>query len=646
MATFSEALEFEVSLDAAGFRKGIESMSKQAEKTASGVGDAFRKSGQTIEDSAKRASKNASKSFDAFADSAGDSERALLGVADLLDLVDPRAGAVARGIADIGGATEGIIKAGPGIATFGTALAGLGAVVGSVFLAYKAFTEETERNTRVAQINADLYRNTVLPLMEQIRDARIDTKEATGELSEEEANQLRRGAQLYADYGNAVEDQAAKIAELREQQGSLITHFADQYEEIGRTIPRFRLIAALVGGVTKSTADLEAEIAGLTEGMDPVINKTADLADELAKAEEAQRQKAAEDRAAQEALREEARRVSEAEAAYRSYTAQKEAAEAQLANITAGAQDAILEGEEAIIRARDRQIIQITELIEKGADGEQAALAMAAVSEKAAHDLAEFHEEAAQAAQEAHDRSLEGLTDGLDQVVAEYDAMLSEVRSAQLSSAADIAGATSDIFGVAVDVFQSTIDSQRAAFESLTKTEREQERDAFIAAQQERKEAALNLFKFEKAAGISEATINGAIAITSALKNPLLAPFLIPAIVATTAAQIATIAAQPAPTFHQGGMIQATGQTIGNVPIVARDGEAVLTRQGVNAIGGPEAVTAANRGSGMESRSIRAEFVVGPRTSGDQYLQAVGANGTMRRATAALRPSGRTNPYR
>ena len=54
------------------------------------------------------------------------------------------------------------------------------------------------------------------------------------------------------------------------------------------------------------------------------------------------------------------------------------------------------------------------------------------------------------------------------------------------------------------------------------------------------------------------------------------------------------VAAQPPPTFDSGGMI-------GGAPderlVTARAGEGVLTPQGLNAIGGPAGLAAANRGS-------------------------------------------------
>ena len=57
----------------------------------------------------------------------------------------------------------------------------------------------------------------------------------------------------------------------------------------------------------------------------------------------------------------------------------------------------------------------------------------------------------------------------------------------------------------------------------------------------------------EKNMAKAQATINGALAITSAWINPLTAPFTIPLIIATTAAQLAVIESQQ---FAKGGLLE------------------------------------------------------------------------------------------
>ena len=112
------------------------------------------------------------------------------------------------------------------------------------------------------------------------------------------------------------------------------------------------------------------------------------------------------------------------------------------------------------------------------------------------------------------------------------------------------------------------------------------------------KELALRQFKASKAAAISEATINGAVAITRALATlgPVAGALATAGLTASTAAQIATIASQK-PAFDRGGMIQGGTAMSDQVTIRALPGEAVLSRGAVRDIGGQSGVDRLNRGN-------------------------------------------------
>lgn len=112
------------------------------------------------------------------------------------------------------------------------------------------------------------------------------------------------------------------------------------------------------------------------------------------------------------------------------------------------------------------------------------------------------------------------------------------------------------------------------------------------------KELALRQFKAAKAAGMAQALINGAVAVTRALATlgPVLGPIAATGIAATTAAQVATIAAQK-PAFDRGGMIQGGTAMADQVTINALPGEAVLSRGAVRDLGGQSGVDRLNRGN-------------------------------------------------
>lgn len=85
---------------------------------------------------------------------------------------------------------------------------------------------------------------------------------------------------------------------------------------------------------------------------------------------------------------------------------------------------------------------------------------------------------------------------------------------------------------------------------NLTNTQKKAIEDKY------QKEAAekVKAFKAEQKASILQAVINGALAITKATSQTgILAPFVIPGIIASTAIQVATIIGQKPPQYAKGG---------------------------------------------------------------------------------------------
>ncbi len=152
------------------------------------------------------------------------------------------------------------------------------------------------------------------------------------------------------------------------------------------------------------------------------------------------------------------------------------------------------------------------------------------------------------------------------------------------------------------------------------------------------RELALRQFRLAKAAGIAEATIHGAVAITRALASlgPIAGPLAASGIAATTAAQIATIAAQR-PAFDRGGLIQGGGAMADQVPVNALPGEAVLSRGAVRAIGGQAGVDRLNRG---ESTGPQVVVVEAYKHFGRFVQDELGRAGVLQRAMLAGRPVG------
>ncbi len=192
--------------------------------------------------------------------------------------------------------------------------------------------------------------------------------------------------------------------------------------------------------------------------------------------------------------------------------------------------------------------------------------------------------------------------------LADHEAMLQRQRIAGAQAVATFAGGVSDLM------------MQRASANA--------EHDRRLALKQ---------FKMGKATAIAQATINGALAITTALAQlgPIAGAIASMGIMATTAAQIGVIASQK-PAFDRGGMIQG-GRMADQVPINALPGEAVLSRGAVRAVGGQAGVDRLNRG---ESGAPQVVVVETYKHFGRFVSDELGRAGVLQRAMLAGRPVG------
>lgn len=121
---------------------------------------------------------------------------------------------------------------------------------------------------------------------------------------------------------------------------------------------------------------------------------------------------------------------------------------------------------------------------------------------------------------------------------------------------------------------------------NLTSTQKKAIEDKY-----QKKEAAekVKAFKAEQKASILQAVINGALAITKATSQTgILAPFVIPGIIASTAIQVATIIAQKPPQYAKGGLhYQSDGRgallsgysRTDNTNAYLRSGEAIVVSE-------------------------------------------------------------------
>ena len=131
-----------------------------------------------------------------------------------------------------------------------------------------------------------------------------------------------------------------------------------------------------------------------------------------------------------------------------------------------------------------------------------------------------------------------------------------------------------------------------------SKRKKEMEKDVTDGYAKERTRVA----NFEKAASIAEAGVNIATAITKALPNIPLAAL----IGVLGAAQMAAIVTTPIPKFARGGMVGGRRHSAGGTMIEAEQGEFIMSRNAVNAVG-VEAMNRINAGGGGGSVNISFE---------------------------------------
>lgn len=154
-------------------------------------------------------------------------------------------------------------------------------------------------------------------------------------------------------------------------------------------------------------------------------------------------------------------------------------------------------------------------------------------------------------------------------------------------------------------------------------------------------------FKLQQALQATSAIMSTAAAIVMALAQlgPVAGAVAAAAITATGAAQVATIYAQESPSLHLGGMIGSGNTTPDEQMVKARKGEAILTAQGVDAIGGAAGVSAANQGRGA-SGEIVVNQVYRHKILDTLVSETIKRGGSVSQAINKRNRRGRRNPYR
>lgn len=386
-------------------------------------------------------------------------------------------------------------------------------------------------------------------------------------------------------------------------------------------------LGEVIGEVNASLSDYDARAAELI-GLQVKVNRAAGAgskaATEQAKALDAQAAAAKAAAAAYAQLQ----RANEAQAQVEAFALENARLAASLSD-DSGLQIALIEAEaDARRKAAEEQADQLRRL---GRSKEAQILLeerYALISQQSAEQVA-----AIQASQEV--ASL-GFVDRLGAQWESWGARTTTVIG-------EVAQAAAAFAALELQQTQQRLDQIRTARDQLGENITKAQAKRLRKAEKEEQKAAVKAFRAQQASALAIAAVQGAQAVIAALAQlgPVAGPIAAAAISAAVGAQAAVIAGASPPKFHRGGMIGSSDPRAGSDRsermAVVRQGEAVLTPQGVAAIGGPAGVDAANGGRAGAGGPIVVNLQLRRQT-----LQSV----LVDYDRAANRGTGRRNPYR
>ena len=477
----------------------------------------------------------------------------------------------------------------------------LGAALGLGALAYSRYAESVAA-AELAQKQAKEATEEEIKLQKALADAVIKNAVLTGRMTEEEGiayEAAEKAADLYAVRKAALIDRineeqiALKAAQAaRSLDTDAIEADIDASRRSGgarmAAIQASREAEAAVGEHTAKLTALGTELGDLTQREQrygELLAENEKLQKNAGKADDARRQAAEELAAALAAI------VS----GYQQYDRQV----SQLSDMQRAAETAQLDAIGQVRAAQEDALAQAAELYreaDKNAQGSAArreaaeaqyAATVVAINEKAAFDIDKINADAA--AKEA-----------ARQEKAAKDAQ--RLREQQVAAAAaltrTIGGYMGDVASVADAAYSRQVDiigrlkAQLGAGEEYLTEKQKAELNNRIRAQEK---AARRAFEVSKALRIAQATANAYAAASQAFAE-VPYPFNFAAGATALVAGLANVAqiAATQPAFHRGGMIDEQR-------ITALSGEAVLSRQGVQALGGEQAVNRINSTGGSAS---------------------------------------------
>jgi hypothetical protein len=630
MATSTRTVDLKYRADIAQLKSELAKIPGLTDKEAKAMVGALDKQLKRAEKAAKRTRKNTKNTFKGVEDSAGEADSVLQGLASALDAVDPKLGGAARLAGDMAGGLEAALR---GAGSLGPVLVGAGVAAAALAGAYALVSSGVdEANEKIERSRQELLDQS--KLFRTVKDAAIAADLAEQKITEAQADRLLV-AQSAADmFSDRIEAQTASMRDARTEYEAATRRMEDLAEAAEGSSRSIRDGANAQAGAAEEAARVAGELGHVYQReqtrLDVLTATQEKYADSLGRTKEIERFRD-EVKATNADLKTQADLFDEIDEVYQHRADTVDA----LADIEAQAVASTLDGEALVLHRRDEQLARIDELIERTGDLEAAERARAAVAAGAEADIADLREKDAEASA-ARSKAM------LDEHEAEQ-ARRVEAIEAVLMSSLDAVSAWAE---VALDASLQTISDTQEALADLGENASAAERQRLLDELQDAKEQARKRFALMKGLQIGVALATGAVSAVAALAPPPMGfgnnPLgwtMVGTTVAATGAQVATIAAQQPP-FHVGGIV---GGDPSEVSATLRAGEAVVTPQGLRALGGEQGLRALERGDSAADRPLHIVWQVGNRVMDEAYYPASRSGGKTRAATRSTRPRGRRN---
>lgn len=522
---------------------------------------------------------NTAKALDNVSDKAGEVDSVLAGVAGVLDTIDPKLGAVARGFGDAAGGIEAVSRGAmlsiPALGAVGLAVAAAGAA----YLVFAHNLEEAEKAQEAARKSAERMSKAHKSFTTIIDTVNTDLEKLLGTYDAEGEKQKEREASIRAGADAQVRAYEAEIKALKERRKQvLIGQPVDEQTEATR-----KALAAQIehyGGLIDEVRQKERDAVEATKDLE--FGERAQSEAALAAAKAA-REKAAADATAADA----ARRLAEEEAS------------------RAAMLDALVSAGEARNAQVDKDIALQQKLAEVVKSTAQVELTE---SQKVAADASRRLDQAEEIAQQRLDNAANDFA-LQRQIEAEHEeARAAILRDFEEQRTAVMVAATEERARLAEQERQQQIATQRA----FTQTTLSSLSEAFtgmsqLAAQAGGGERARKLFRAAKAINSALIVMDTARSAQAAFLPPpvgfgaVLGGGAAAAITAAGAVRLAQIRQQKMPKFYR-GTEDVGGGSQDAIPAMLHRREAVVNARGADALG-RDTIRRANEGRATGGRS-------------------------------------------